>query len=165
MVRGRKTLPADLIAELDEIAAATVAARRRFPRPLRRIPLPLEPLVGSTVGDLMDIVYPRDMFVHRIDIAQATGRQLDRSGDHVEALFAQVVRDLGQVWPGPPATLVLTGEGGGAWSLGEGTPLATVSVDAVEYLRALAGREPNPAIDVEGDAAAGDAARRARVRI
>ena len=164
VVRGRQRRPAELIAELDRIGPAAVRARRRFPQLLRRIPLPLEPLAGSDVADLMDIVYVRDMFIHRIDIAKAVGRDVDRSG-HVAQLFEQVVRDLGLAWSGPPVTLVLTGEGGGTWSLGNGEPVATISVDAVEYLRLLAGREDAPAVEVDGDPAAADAVRRARVRI
>jgi hypothetical protein len=62
----------------------------------------------------------------------------------------------------PPVRLELTGPAGGAWTLGGDPRAATVVADPVDYLRALAGRNPEPAL-AGGEPAALDALARARV--
>ena len=122
--------------------------RRDAPRavaPAWARPLPLAGVANlpryATFGYLADVVLARDCFVHRHDIARATGRTLGFDPSDTEVV-AQVVRDLRRAWRGPEVTLRLTGPAGGTWRLGLGEtadgPIA--EVDAVEFLRHLSGR-------------------------
>lgn len=102
---------------------------------------------------MLDALGLRDLWMHRVDLARATGRPLVL-GAHDREIVAQVIADLGHAWDGPPVLLELTGPAGGGWTLGDGTPVATVRADAVGYLRALSGRDDHPALEVNGDEAA-----------
>jgi MDMPI C-terminal domain len=59
--------------------------------------------------------------------------------------------------------LELTGPAGSRWTLGHGAPAATVRADAVDYLRALSGRNDHPDLQADGDHTATAAAAAARV--
>jgi uncharacterized protein (TIGR03083 family) len=160
----RHVTAAELLAELADLGPKAARARRRMPRLVRERRLPggmgLPP--GSTFGYLLDVIYPRDVWMHRIDVARATGRDLAPSATEADVV-AQVVRDLADVWDGPPTRLVLTGHGAGAWTLGTGAPRTTLEVDAVEVCRMLSGREASPSVRMSGDADAERALRAARV--
>lgn len=111
-------------------------------------PLPLGGVAGlprdATFGYLTDVVLPRDCWMHRKDIARATGTTADPDPSDGEVV-AQVVRDLGRHWLGPDAVLHLTGTGGGTWLLGTSPQAALVAdVDATEFLRLLSGRTSDP---------------------
>src|SRR5215203_5276168 len=97
-----------------------------------------------------------------VGLARATGRPLVL-GAHDRVVVAQVVADLGRAWEGPAVLLELTGPAGGRWALGDGSPVATVRADAVDYLRALSGRNDHPALEADGDHAAAAAVAAARV--
>jgi uncharacterized protein (TIGR03083 family) len=148
-----------LIAALARLGPAAIRARRRLPGPLRRLPVarlfPEEarrmPDVG--LGYLLDVVMVRDAWMHRVDLARATGRPL-ALGEHDREVVAQVVRDVGRCWNGPSVLLELGGPAGGRWRLGNDTPAATVRTDAVSYLRAVSGRDDHPALEADGDPAA-----------
>jgi len=100
--------------------------------------------------------------MHRVDIARATGRPL-LLGAHDRVIVGQVIADLDQAWDGPPALLELTGVAGGRWTLGNGAPATTIQADAVDYLRALSGRNDHPDLQAHGDPRATAAAIAARV--
>nr|AHE14590.1 hypothetical protein asmbl_40 [uncultured bacterium] len=105
------------------------------------------------VASLHDVIYLRDLWMHRYDICRATGRPF-MIGAHDPAVVAQVLRDLDGLWSGPPVVLELTGGAGGTWKVGSGEPVATVRVDAVAYMRMPAGRDGSPALEVvSGDPA------------
>jgi hypothetical protein len=108
---------------------------------------------GSTVGYLVDVIYPRDLWMHRVDVARATGHGLATTATETDVV-AEVVRDLAGDWDGPPSTLTLTGHGAGTWSLGPGTPRAELEADAVEVCRMLSGRAASPVVKSTGDPAA-----------
>lgn len=119
-------------------------ARRRTPGLIRRLRLPeLQPIGGTpeawTLGFLIDTILTRDPWMHRIDIARATGRELHLTADHDGVLVADVVTE----WAGrhgQPCQLRLTGPVGGSWTFGTGGPALTL--DAVDFCRTLARREP-----------------------
>ncbi len=142
-----------LVAELASLAPRAARARRRLPRLLRNRAVPgrdngLPP--GSTFAYLVDVIYPRDLWMHRIDVEQATRRPHTRTRTENDVV-EEVVRDLAAVWPGPTTALSLTGPGAGSWQLGEGAPAATLSADAVETCRMLSGRPAAPTITRSGD--------------
>jgi uncharacterized protein (TIGR03083 family) len=156
----------ELVAMLAAIGPKAIRARRRVPGLLRRLHVgrmyPEDSLPDDRLGYVLDVLGLRDLWMHRIDLARATGRPL-ALGAHDREVVAQVVADLGRAWEGPAVLLELTGPAGGRWALGQGSPVATVRADAVHYLRALSGRNDHPALEVDGDQAAVTAVAAARV--
>ena len=139
--------PSERIAALRAMAPKAVEHRMRFPRPLRRIRVPLAQ-TGSTadgmptslqLGQLMAVIYTRDVWLHRIDIARATGRPLE-----LDELDGRVVEDVVAEWAarhGQPFRLTLSGPAGGGFRQGDGGP--SLELDAVEFCRTLSGRAPS----------------------
>ena len=156
----------ELAAMLAAIGPQAIRARRRIPGLVRRQRIgrmyPEEPLPDDRLSYVLDVLGLRDPWMHRVDIARATGRPL-RLGGHDRVITAQVIADLERAWHGPPVLLELTGPAGGRWTLGNGPPAGTVQADAVDYLRALSGRNDHPDLQVTGDPAAAAAATAARV--
>jgi hypothetical protein len=112
---------------------------------------------------LLDIILNRDLWMHRVDLAWATGRPLVL-GDHDQQIVAQVIRDLVRAWSAEPVALELTGPAGGSWLIGSGDPVAVIRADAVAYLRALSGRDDEVVLDLRaGQANALTPIRRARI--
>jgi hypothetical protein len=97
-------------------------ARRRRPAALRRITL--DPGIPGQprwrLDYLLDVIYNRDLWMHRVDLARATGRPFVLA-DHDRQIVAQVVRDLARGWSAAPVALELTGPAGGGWLLGPAT--------------------------------------------
>lgn len=136
--------PHTLIAGLADAGVRGVRARRRIPVPLRALRMPMGPPLGTrSLGYLMDRIYTRDAWMHRIDIARAVGRPSVLTPDHDGRIVADVVWEWARAH-GKPFTLELTGPAGGRWSSGQGTD--TLTVDAVEFCRTLAGRAPGHAL-------------------
>ena len=158
-----------LIEMLATVGPRALRAASRVPGPLRRLDLPKrlfpeDPLPEPGFGYLLDVIAVRDTWMHRVDLALATGRPMVL-GDHDREVVAQVVRNVGTAWTGPPVALELTGPAGGAWTLGSGPPTGTIRADAVGYLRTLSGRDDEPELDIHGDpdGVAGRLAATARV--
>ena len=139
-VRERDGLAPDaLIAEWDDNSARALRARRRLPRPIAWLPLlglP-EPVGRKPVSYLFDMGFTRDLWMHRIDLAQAVGSTFDADADH----DGRIVADLVAEWAtthGEPFTLSLTGPAGGVFASGEGGE--HVEIDTIDFCRTLAGR-------------------------
>jgi uncharacterized protein (TIGR03083 family) len=141
-VRDRADSTPSLLCR-DLVAAGSRGVRRRdrLPAALRALPVPFGPPVGTKpIGYLMDRIYTRDAWMHRIDVARATGRPLELTPDHDGRLVADVVAE----WSAghrQPFSLTLTGPAGGRWT--EGTAGEEHALDAVEFCRILAGRAPS----------------------
>ncbi len=132
--------PDELVAELDRLVEPAVAGRRRLPGWLRR-------RVGFAVamGDIDErwtldfftgCILTRDAWLHRVDLADATGRPFVP-----DAHDRAVVGDVAVEWMarhGRPCTLVLSGPAGGTLVQGAGGP--TVACDALEFARIVSGR-------------------------
>lgn len=128
-----------LIADLTEAARRGVRARRRIPAAVRVLRVPFGPPLGvRSVGYLMDRVYTRDAWMHRIDIARATGHPLVLTPGHDGLLVDDVVREWAHDHH-QPYRLTLTGPAGGAWSRGVGGQ--DFMLDAVQFCRILSGRD------------------------
>lgn len=142
-----------------------VTTMRRLPRLARRATIPsgVPGVPRISVGYLFDRILPRDLWMHRVDLSRATGRPMVLGG-HDPSIVDDVLAELVDTWTGPPVRIELTGPAGGAWTAGRGEPVATVAGEPVDYLRALAGRNPTPALSlVAGDPAGRDAVAAARV--
>ena len=133
-----------IVERLEEVAPRAVRGRRRLSRLAGRVKLPEEQVVGTDrehwrIGFLMDVVLTRDVWMHRIDICDATGREPELTPDHDGVLVADVVAEWAQRH-GRPYRLRLTGPAGGEWSSGaDGEEL---ELDAVEFCRVVSGRGP-----------------------
>ena len=133
---------AELVARLERAVPKAVAARRRVPALLRNgIKLDLSEGLKRPLGYLLDAVYTRDSWMHRVDLARATGREMVLTPEHDGRIVANVVAD----WAanhGQPFHLVLTGPAGGTFAHGDPEEGASYELDAVEFGRTLAGRAP-----------------------
>ena len=141
--RARLT-PQQVTERLLRVGPRAARARRRTPGIVRRQRMPGTETVGGrpeswTFGFLLDTILTRDPWMHRIDIARATGRPLDLTDNHDGVLVADVVAE----WAarhGSPCRLHLTGPVGGEWTFGAGGP--SLELDAVDFCRTLSEREP-----------------------
>ncbi len=129
----------DLIKRLERVAPKTVKGRSRTPRPMRAMKIGIDaPVVEKwPLGYLIDIIYLRDAWMHRIDTTRATGGELVLSAEHDGRIVADVVAEWARRH-GRPFTLELTGAAGGVFTAsGGGVPTV---IDAVEFCSVLAGR-------------------------
>lgn len=149
--RGRGLLDAMNEAQIDDRRWAPVdsvladaerlAPTAFFPKGLHRVLVNDGSLPrGSDIYYLQYVIEPRDVWMHRQDIARATGGVV--TPDHSDTeIVAQVVRDLARRWAGPAVQLELVGSGGDTFLLGGGGPVPVVVLDVVAFLRHLSGRE------------------------
>ena len=152
-VADRQQLTGDQITQrLQTYAPRMLRWRTRAPGLMRNRAMPDAQPVNSdpdaviehwTFGFLFDTILTRDTWMHRIDIADATGQELDVSADHDGVLVAEVVSE----WAArhsSPYSLTLSGLAGGTWSRGTGGE--SLQLDAIGFCRALAGRAPAPGL-------------------
>lgn len=105
-VRERaEATPAALLAELEETVPRSLRARGRLPAPLRALRVPFGPPLGvRPLGYLMGRIYTRDAWMHRVDVARATGRELVLTQGHDGRIVADTVEEWARAQPaGPPA--------------------------------------------------------------
>jgi uncharacterized protein (TIGR03083 family) len=132
------TGPAELRRELADAAARGVRARRRLPAPVRAVPVPFGPPLGTRRLDyLTDRIYTRDVWMHRIDICRASGRPPLVAPEHDGRIVADVVDEWARTHD-RPYRLTLTGPAGGSWS--RGSDGEQISLDAIEFCRTVSGR-------------------------
>ena len=146
--------PADVTARMAEVAPKAATGRRRTPSLLRRVSMGDQPVDEKgtqmekwTLGYLVDVILTRDIWMHRSDIATATGRSMTLTAEHDGVLVA----DIAAEWAGrhgKPCTLTLTGPAGGTWTFPgtDGGDPAALELDAVEFARILAGRGSGPGL-------------------
>lgn len=136
----------ELIALLREVGPRAVRKRARFPRLLARIPIPLSTGGNAapgmperiSLGELQRVIYTRDVFMHRIDIAGAVGRPVELDPD----VDRRIVEDVVIEWcrnHGRAVEVDLTGPAGGCYVFGGGGQ--RIELDAIEFCLALSGRE------------------------
>jgi uncharacterized protein (TIGR03083 family) len=143
-VRERAAMrPAAITGRLTLVAPRAVRARTRTPALLRRaVRLRQDPPFDAErwpYGYLVDVVFTRDTWMHRLDIARATGRPMELTAGHDGRLVADVVADWARRH-GRPFTLTLTGPAGGTWQAADhGEHL---ELDALDFCWILSGRAP-----------------------
>src|ERR1700734_3065279 len=116
-VRERAAMtPAAIISRLAAVAPKAVRARRRTPALMRRaVRFKNDPPFDSErwpYGYLVDIIFTRDTWMHRLDISRAANRPMDLTAGHDGRLVADVVTDWARRHAQPFA-LTLTGPAGG----------------------------------------------------
>jgi uncharacterized protein (TIGR03083 family) len=127
----------DLVEQLRRLTPLAVKARRRAPALLRRQTM-LDGDEWWTMGYLFDVILTRDPFLHRIDIARATGTPMVVTAEHEGEIMDDVVAEWASRH-GAAYDLELTGPAGGHWRDGEGEH---ISMDALDFCRAISGRAP-----------------------
>jgi len=134
--------PDRLTARFEAVAPLTVNRRTRLPSLLRKAQMAVDgPVVEKwSVGYLIDVIYLRDAWMHRIDVTRATGAALDLTPEHDGRIVADVVAEWARRH-GQAFTLVLSGPAGGTFTA-RGGASQPIAVDAVEFCRTLAGRAP-----------------------
>ncbi len=149
--------PDELMDELRTAGPAGIACRRSMPDAVRNVQLPIAG-ARAPVHYLTDVIYPRDMWMHRMEIALATGHSIIRTSDHEGRLTALVMRDLARrLTPdlgSRTAVYRLIGPDGGAFRFGaRHAPDCVISMDTVDFhLLASGRRSPRESCaSIEGD--------------
>jgi uncharacterized protein (TIGR03083 family) len=144
-VEARQRLaPTEVIDRYAAVLPRAVRGRGRRSAVLGRMTMPdRQPVNGVeeswTFGYLFETILTRDTWMHRVDIAEATGRAVVLTPEHDGVLMADLVAE----WAGrhgAPYELHLTGPAGGHWSSGAGGEELTL--DAVLFARTISGRAP-----------------------
>ena len=123
-------------------APKATAGRRRTPGFVRRRTMPQAQEINGvtepwTLGYLIDVILTRDPWMHRMDIAAATGTPPRLTAGHDDVIVADVVAE----WAGRHGKdfeLTLTGPASGTWRSGANGPSWTL--DAVDFCRAISRR-------------------------
>ncbi|MFP5488246.1 MAG: maleylpyruvate isomerase family mycothiol-dependent enzyme, partial [Acidimicrobiia bacterium] len=131
----------ELLARAESAGPRAARWRATAPGLFRR--MPIDESVGGVpetwrMGYLLDTILTRDPWMHRVDIARATGRAMTLTADHDGRIVADVVAEWARRH-GRPFTLALTGPAGGEFVAGDGSG-ERITIDAVEFCRTLAGR-------------------------
>jgi uncharacterized protein (TIGR03083 family) len=136
--------PQQIVSEYARLAPKAVKGRSRMPGLLRGRTMPdaqpVDPPHGYekwTFAYLVDVILTRDPWLHRTDIAVATGRDLTLTTDHDGHIVDDVVREWADRH-GEACRLSLTGPIGREYVFGTEGPSYTV--DAIEFCRILSGR-------------------------
>jgi uncharacterized protein (TIGR03083 family) len=126
-------------------------ARQRIPSALLSLRLlPLGVLDGvrlgwKPVGYLYGIGFTRSTWMHRLDIAQATGREAQLSPEHDGRMIADMVAEWATTHL-EPFTLRLSGAAGGKFVRDQENPGEVIELDAIEFARILTGRAPGDGV-------------------
>jgi uncharacterized protein (TIGR03083 family) len=145
----RERTPKELIAEVRDGTAQSIASRRRLNVVASNIRVPAPPVGLVGLGTLLHRIFPRDMWIHRLDIADATGKQFVQTPGHDDVLLALTVADTARYVrkkaPGLSFTLTLAGPAGGSWAFGQSkAPEWELRMNVTDFMRRSSGR-----IDVE----------------
>lgn len=152
--------PDQLIAELRTVGPRAIATRRRVPAAIRAIRMPMPVLGVVPIGYVTDLVYTRDMWVHRLDLARATDRSMTLTAAHDGRMIALMMHDLALALAPRLGDLAisfdLTDPAGGRFRLGStDVPAATLRLDALDFAWLAAGRsqaaEMRGLVTVDGD--------------
>jgi hypothetical protein len=137
--------PDELRTELRRVGPRGARGRRRIPGFLRSRRLPGAEVVNGvaemwSLGYVTDVILTRDPWMHRLDLARATGQDPVLTADHDGVIVTDVVAEWARRH-GQPYRLELTGPAGGSWSSGAGGE--QIVMDAADFCRILSGR-PGP---------------------
>ena len=137
--------PVQVVERLTAIAPRTVRGRTRTPAIIRNhAKMAVDGPVHETwkLGYLIDTIYLRDLWMHRVDATRALGQPMKLSPEHDGSIVADVVAEWARRH-GQAFVLELTGPIGGTYVSDPDAPGAKhVSLDAIEFCRTLAGRAP-----------------------
>jgi uncharacterized protein (TIGR03083 family) len=135
--------PEEIISRLAAVAPEAIKARRRTPAVVRHaVRMKQDPPFDAErwrFGYLVDTIFTRDTWMHRLDISRATGTAMVLTSVHDGRIVADVVAEWGRRH-GLAFSLTLTGAAGGQWRVGgEGEHL---ELDALEFCWTVGSRQP-----------------------
>jgi uncharacterized protein (TIGR03083 family) len=144
-IRERNHLSNDEVAaQVQSVGPKAVKGRWGTPPPMRYLPIPFGPPVGwKPLKYLLDVGFTRDVWAHRIDIHAVINRPMNLTADHDGRLVADIVTEWAAIH-GEPFELVLGGPAGGKFT--QGVDGERVEIDAIEFIRVLAGRRPGTGV-------------------
>jgi uncharacterized protein (TIGR03083 family) len=135
--------PEDIVSGLAAVAPRAVKARRRTPALARRfVRMKQDPPFETErwpFGYLVDKIFTRDTWMHRLDISRATGRPMVLTAAHDGRLVDDVVSEWARRH-GQDFSLTLTGTAGGQWRVGEES--APLELDALDFCLTVGSRQP-----------------------
>ncbi len=135
--------PEAIIDRLAAVAPRAVKARRRTPAPVRwAVRMRQDPPFEAErwrFGYLVDTIFTRDTWMHRLDISRATGQPMALTAGHDGRLIADVVAEWARRH-GQPFALTLTGPAGGRWHTGGGGE--HLELDALDFCWIVGSRQP-----------------------
>lgn len=141
--------PDELLERLEDALPRFSRFCHRAGRVGRVLPLYDGTILGLTnFNYLLNTIFTRDHFMHRIDISRATGAELV-----VGPSEARLIEDVVCDWERRRkvrALVTLTGPAGGAYRLGR-SPEAAVEGDAIVFARVLGGRGRPDELQLGGD--------------
>jgi uncharacterized protein (TIGR03083 family) len=165
----RDSSPSELISEIRSKLQRSLSGRNRIPAMIRAPVLPMPGLdQPRSMAYVFDLIYTRDMWMHRIDIATAVGRRIAFDDHHDRRMVALIVRDLAikaaRGLQGRAALLRLKGPAGGTYRIGANTqPSAVLEMDILTFSALTSGRETaerilsGGSVQISGDIAFGEA--------
>jgi uncharacterized protein (TIGR03083 family) len=143
-VRERSHLtPAQVVDGLASASPRAVRARRRTPALMRNlIKMRQDPPFQTErwrYGYLIDTIFTRDSWIHRLDISRATSREMLLTTEHdgriVTLIVAEWARRHGRAFE-----LALIGPAGGRFNRGTGGE--SIEIDVLDFCDTVAGRRP-----------------------
>jgi uncharacterized protein (TIGR03083 family) len=142
--RANKT-PSELVAEFRQNGQIAVNKRQKLPWIVRKIHIPMGSLGFASFEYLMDTIYPRDQWMHRVDISAATGKQMVVTAEHDGRIVALILRDIAKKLKKQLAqrtiALRLVGEAGGDTLFGrQADPDCTIEIDLFDFNLRASGR-------------------------
>jgi uncharacterized protein (TIGR03083 family) len=135
--------PEAIVSRLASVAPKAVRARSRTPALVRHfVRMKQDPPFDTErwrFGFLVDKIFTRDTWMHRLDISRATGKAMVLTAPHDGRLVEDVVAEWSQRH-GQAFSLTLTGPAGGEWRVGDrGEQL---ELDALEFCLTIGSRQP-----------------------
>lgn len=140
--------PAQVAAGARRVGGKAARSRRLTPWFIRRRAHPEAQIVNGraeqwSIGYMTDVILTRDPWMHRMDLARATGAAPVLTEDHDGVIVADVVAE----WAArhaSPYDLELSGPAGGRWRRGSGAEV--IAMDAIDFCRAVSGRGDAPGL-------------------
>lgn len=127
----------EIAARIRDLTPRALGTPGPMPLTLRTVVRPRLAVAGRvSFGWILDVVYTRDAFLHRVDVCRATGRE-----PLVDDTEGRIVADVVREWVGrhgEAVTLRLRGGAGGTYQAGSRGPV--LELDAVEFARLVSGR-------------------------
>ena len=138
-------MPAELVAEFEQKGQQAALNRRNLPWLVRKITVPMGPMGLTSIGYLMDTIYPRDQWMHRYDLCAATGKQMELTAEHDGRIVALVLLDIAEKLRkelvGRTIALQLSGPAGGEYLFGKNAlPNCTLGMDLFDFNLRASGR-------------------------
>ena len=135
----------ELTEQLDRLIPREGIVRRRFGTALRYLPLYSSYLDGPfTAGYLFNVIFLRDLLIHRLDICAATGRE--PSFTYADE---RVIADMLKDWARRRKADVQIEDGGRIYLAGAGAN--TIAAPVHHVIDALSGRRDPATLDIAGD--------------